>query len=237
MKPLSGLDRYLARASTLYHDQLVSKSNVDHSAVKSGRNYLVDHGFEPSRHFDIASRYQLGVVIEPLPGDEAFQGMLCFPYLTRNGIKALKFRNLSGTKPKNLVPEGQSLRLYNSLAYFDASDVVGLAEGEADAIAATEQLGIPTLGIPGVEAWTAHKRVWAPLFKNFQKVLVFTDGDPINVNTGLRPGEELGKALAASLGWRARLVKSPEGEDVSSMIAAGRADELIKQFGSDDDDE
>ena len=83
--------------------------------------------------------------------------------------------------------------------------------------------------------WKANKRIWAPLFKNFQRVLVFTDGDPFNPNTGLRPGEELGKQIAASLGWRARVIKCPEGEDVSSMVAGGRADELIKQVGSDDD--
>jgi hypothetical protein len=224
----------LARASAAYHEQLTAKANADHLAVKNGRTYLRKHGIES---FDIAQRYQLGVVIDPLPGDEGFKGMLCYPYLTRHGVKALKFRNLGEGGPKNLVPEGQSLRLYNTNAYFDAGDVIGVAEGEPDTIAASEVLGVPTVGIPGVEAWTKNKRIWAPLFKNFQRVLVFVQGDVLNPNTGLRPGEELGKNIAASLGWRVRLIKSPEGEDVSSMVAGGRADELIKQFGSDEDDE
>lgn len=192
------------------------------------------HGIES---YPIAEKYRLGVVIEPLTGDEVFSGMLVFPYLTRAGVRALKFRNLGDGKPKNLVPEGQKLRLYNTAAYFDAGEVIGLAEGEADAICATERLGIPTIGIPGVEAWSANRRVWAPLFKNFPRVLVFTDGDPVNANTGLRPGEELGKAIAESLKWRAKIIKCPEGEDVSSMVANGRKDELTKQFGEDEDND
>lgn len=198
---------------------------------------MTEHGITALDHPRIVDKYQLGVVIEPLPGDEGFAGMLVFPYLTKHGVKALKFRRLDGGKPKNLVPEGQKVRLYNPNAYFDATGVVGLAEGEADAIAATEVLGVPTLGIPGAEDWKAYKRIWAPLFKNFQKVLVFTDGDPINENTGLRPGEELGKAIRESLTWRVKIVKCPEGEDVSSMVASNRADELVKQFGDDEDGE
>jgi hypothetical protein len=206
--------------------------------VKNGKAYLIDHGLPLAELGRVVDKYQLGVVIDPVQeSDYAFKGMLCFPYLTKAGVKAVKFRNLTGTKPKNNQPEGQSMRLYNTAAYFDAASVMGLAEGEADAIVATEMLGIPTLGIPGAEAWKPNKRVWAPLFKNFQRVLVFTDGDEINPETNLRPGEELGKQIAASLGWRVRIVKCPVGEDVSSMVRAGRADELTKQFGSDDDDE
>ena len=96
---------------------------------------MADHGIES---IAVADRYRLGVVIEPLSGDEGFTGMLCFPYLTSHGVKAVKFRNLSGNGPKNMVPEGQPVRLYNADAYFNADGIVGLAEGEADAIAATE---------------------------------------------------------------------------------------------------
>lgn len=232
---MNSREKYWAKASATYHEQMTSRSNVDHLAVKSGREYWTSHGIAPERHFEIVTKYRIGVVIDPLNGDEAFKGMLSIPYITRNGVKAVKYRNLTDSKPKNLVPEGQKVRLYNTNAYFDADEVVGIAEGEADSLVATEVLGIPTLGVPGSEDWKAYRRVWSPLFKNFQKVLVFTDGDPINPNTGLRPGEELGKAIRESLSWRARIVKCPEGEDVSSMVAAGKADELIKQFGDDED--
>lgn len=193
-----------------------------------------EHGIEYKR---IAEKYMLGVVVEPLPGDEDFTGWLTFPYLTKHGCRAIKFRRLDGGKPKNLVPLDQKVRLYNTNAYFEANSTIGLAEGEADAIAATEILGVPTLGIPGAEDWKAYKRVWAPLFKNFPRVIVFTDGDPVNLNTGLRPGEELGKAIRESLTWRVKIVACPEGEDVCSMVAQGRMDELVKQFGDDNEDE
>jgi hypothetical protein len=200
---------------------------------------LTDHGFHPNEHFPVVKKYELGVVIEPVdPADERFTGMLSIPYLTRHGTRAIRFRNLTpGAKPKMAQHDGQKLSLYNPNAYFDARDVIGLAEGEIDAITATEKLDIPTIGLPGAESWKANRRVWAPLFKNFQKVIVFTDGDPVNLETGLRPGEELGKAIRESLKWRARIIECPEGEDVSSMIAAGRSDEIIKQFGSDDDED
>src|ERR1700747_2072098 len=121
-----------------------------HWAIDAGRAYLTDHGIH---EFSIAKKYELGIVIEPLPGDERFTGMLSIPYLTKHGCRAIRFRNLNGGKPKMAQPEGQKLRLYNSNAYFDADDVIGLAEGEVDAITSTEKLGTPTIGLPGAESW------------------------------------------------------------------------------------
>jgi hypothetical protein len=165
--------------------------------------------------------------------------MLVFPYLTRNGVRSLKYRRLTEGKPKNLYIKGITHRLYNPAAYHDASGTIGIAEGEADAIVATEFLDIPTIGIPGVESWKPNRRTWAPIFKNFERVIMFTDGDEINPDTGLRPGEELGKMIVEALGWRVKLVKCPIGEDVSSMVASGREKELlekVKKEDTDDDD-
>ena len=229
---MNSRDRYLARASRTYHEQFLNGAGSSPSVINAGRKYLSNHGIGTRQ---VAVKYQLGVVIEPLQGDEFFTGMLVFPYLTPNGVRGIKFRRLDDRQPKNMQHAGQPARLYNSRAYFDAGEKIGIAEGEADAIAATERLGIPTVGVPGAEAWTARRQVWTPVFKNFTRVLIFTDGDPVNKQTGLRPGEEMGKAIAESLGWRARIVKSPEGQDVSSMVAAGRIEELTKQFGDDDE--
>jgi hypothetical protein len=195
---------------------------------------LNDHGIGRYR---IAREFQLGVVVEPLTGDEMFTGMLAIPYLTKHGAKGIKFRKLEGDGAKCLQHDGQKARLYNSNAYFDAGEVIGIAEGEIDAITATKMLGVPTMGLPGADTWKSNNRIWAPIFKNFPRVLVFTDGDKLNEMTGKRPGEELGRAIRQSLGWRVRIIACPEGEDVSSMVATGRQDELIKQFGDDDDGE
>lgn len=226
---MNGRERYLAKAAKQYHSQLRDVSPDDHPGVKG---YLTEHGIMKA---EIVETYQLGVVDRPLSGDERFTGMLVIPYLSPHGIKGIRFRNIGGT-PKFAQHRGQTARLYNTAAYFDAAEQIGIAEGEIDAIAATELLGVPTIGIPGTEMWTAHKDVWAPPFKNFSKVLVFTDGDPVNPKTGNRPGEEMGRAVAESLGWRAHIVDCPEHEDISSMVAAGRGAELTAKFGDKEND-
>jgi hypothetical protein len=219
----------LARAAKTYHSQLRNESPSAHPGIAA---YLGDHGIMDAK---VVEAYQLGVVGKPLQGDERFTGMLAIPYLSPHGIKGIRFRNCAG-HPKFAQHRGQQARLYNTAAYFSATDAIGIAEGEIDAIVATELLGIPTIGIPGAEMWTAHKDIWAPVFKNFLKVLVFTDGDPVNPKTGTRPGEEMGKAVGESLGWRVKVVECPEGEDVSSLVAGGRGAELTAKFGDKDRD-
>jgi len=228
---LNSHERYLERASQRYHRALLNPE--DPGELLGVKDYLTEHAIFSAA---IIAAYRLGAVVRPMPGDERFAGMMAIPYLTRNGVKALKFRNLGG-HPKYAQRTGQSVRLYNTAAYFAADGVIGIAEGEVDAIVATERLGIPTIGVPGAEMWKAHRDIWLPAFRNFQRVLMFTDGDAINEKTGLRPGEELGKAVAESLGWRVRIIDCPEGEDVSSMVAAGRGDELKAKFAEDDDED
>ena len=220
MAQLNSLERYLAKASKTYHRQLAeSESLDDHPTI--GR-YLTDHGIAEGR---IVATYRLGVVGEPLPGDERFAGMLVIPYLTRGGVKTIRFRNMNGGKPKFAQHAGQKTRLYNAAAYFKADDTIGITEGEIDAIVATEILGIPTMGIPGAQMWSAHKSIWVPVFKNFSRVLVLRDGDDA--------GQELADAVSDSLKWRARTIEIPKGEDVSSMVAAGRQDEILSKIGDD----
>lgn len=241
---LNSRERYLEQASKRYHAQFRDPASVDHSAVKSGRQYLSDHGIRGSKQGLIADKYRLGVVIDPiLPEDKHHAGMLAIPYLTPSGVKAIKFRRLDGGKPKYAAPKSQPVRLFNTPAYFSAGTVIGLAEGEIDAIVATEVLGIPTMGIPGAENWIAHGKIWTPLFKDFRDVLVFKDGDPeqVRLRNGIevkfRPGDELANAIVASLKTKVRVIECPEGEDVSSMVAAGRIDELTSQFSEVEQDD
>jgi DNA primase len=179
--------------------------------------YLTEHGIG---EYAIASKYRLGYVAEPLPGDERFLGTLAIPYLSRTGPVAIKFRRLGDSGPKYGQHNGQKSRLYNAPAYFDADQTIGICEGEIDAIVATERLGIPTMGIPGVDTWSKMASVWGPVFKDFRRVLVFADGD--------EPGKRLAGDVAESLGWRARIVQCDAGEDVASTVAAGNAEVLRK---------
>lgn len=193
----------------------------------------------------IVDKYQLGLVTTPVNlEDERFTGWLAIPYLTMAGVRGIRFRNLApGAKPKYGQHTGQETRLYNTNAYFAAEDSVGLCEGEIDAIVATECLHIPTMGVPGADMWFSHKNVWAPGFKNFSTVFVFTDGDieQTRIRNGVtmkfRPGEELGKAIQESLGFKARIIPSPIGFDISSMVAAGRSQELLDKTKEDNDED
>src|SRR3954451_14079228 len=224
-KQSNSRERYLERASRQYHLTFVNPKNANESAVINGRKYLTDHGIGL---MSIAKTYHLGVVINPLPGDERFTGWLSIPYDTPRGFKGIRFRNLSGNEPKIGQHPGQPGRLYNTKAYFADSSVIGIAEGEIDAIAATECLGLPTIAVPGSQMWAAHKNIWSPLFKNFRQVLVLRDGD--------QAGKDLADQISESLKLRARVIDMPAGEDVSSMVAKGRAEELTKQFDLGDDE-
>jgi hypothetical protein len=184
--------------------------------------YLHEHGVD----FAIAAKYQLGYVSRPLPGDERFEGMLTIPYLTPAGARALKFRSLMQAGAKYAKHGGEKNRLYNSPAYWDAGNVIGLSEGEMDAIAATEHLSIPTLGVPGVEGF---KKPWRQVFMDFSLVYVFADGD--------KPGRDFAAEMVDVIGDRARIVQCPDFEDVSSMVAAGREAELLGLMSTSNEDE
>ncbi|MGH7238525.1 MAG: toprim domain-containing protein [Candidatus Saccharimonadales bacterium] len=223
---MSKHDEYLALASERYHDQFVARENVGHWAVSAGRNYLARHGLRtPYQCRDgrwLVNKYQFGVVINPLSEDKRFEGWLCIPYMTELGCRAIRFRNLKDEGPKIGQHKGQRVRIYNPDAYFQADQVIGIAEGEIDAIAATEGLGLPTVGIPGSTQWGKKANIWKPTFKNYQRVLILADGDT--------DGKKLAEIIVESLGHKAKVIKMPAGEDVSSMLVQGRASQLTKQF-------
>jgi DNA primase len=170
---------------------------------------------------DIAIKYTLGFVSEPLPGDERFTGMLSIPYLTPAGVRAMKFRSLSTEGAKYHKHSGDKNRLYNAPAYFEAGTAIGISEGEMDAIAASEHLNVPTLGVPGTQGW---KSAWRHVLEDFTTVYIFGDGD--------QPGRAFADEMAELVGWRARIVQCPDGEDVSSMAASGRASELLAKMST-----
>lgn len=175
----------------------------------------VTHGIATS------DQYRLGWVGKPLADDVGrHEGCLSIPYLTEGGVKAIKFRRLGDRehKSKYIQHSGQRSRLYNTMQIDGAVNVIGLTEGEIDAIVATERLGVPTVGFPGVDTWHHNVEIWAPIFKDFETVLIFADGD--------RTGREVANSIRATIGWGAHVIDCPDKEDVSSMVAAGRGEEL-----------
>lgn len=195
---------------------------------QAGRDYLKSRGLS-TRH--IAEAYGLGVVAEPLPGDEEYTGRLVLPYWTLDGIRGIKYRCAEAHSckehghPKYTQPHGQSQRIYNAPAYFSGRDYIGVAEGEIDAITATVHLDIPTIGIPGASQWKSSGWHWQLVLRDFSHVIVFGDGD--------KPGKDLATEICADAGPSGRLVLCPEGHDVNSMFLDGRGDELRRKAGLD----
>jgi len=76
---------------------------------------------------------------------------------------------------------------------------------------------VPTLGVPGA---TNYQDTWDHLFRDFNKVVIWQDGD--------EAGCTFAAGIAERVGWRARIVVCEPGEDVSSMVAAGDSMGLIQ---------
>jgi hypothetical protein len=195
--------------------------------------YLKAHGLTK----EIAKKYQLGLVNPADYDDRRHAGRLAIPYLTRGGsVVAMKYRCVEGHKCKDhghqkyLAPEGQENWIFNPQAFFDADDVIGVAEGEIDAIVATERLGLPTIGIPGVEIWTQNRKSWRHALADYEKVLIFVDGDTPDED-GKEAGKDFARAVAADVRGRGRLVYCDHGMDVASMVATGRINGLKEKAG------
>lgn len=200
--------RYLERASRAYHDQFKTSDSQSRDSVIA---YLGEHGITG----EIAQKYRLGFVADPLPGDERFRGALVYPYLCRKapGVAAIRFRLFHGDS-KIGQHKGQHSRIYNALALAGEYEEIGLVEGEPDTMAASEYI-LPTVGIPGVKNF---KDRWLTHFKDFTRVHIFAQGD--------QRGREFGEKMADLLSWRANLIECPDGEDVASLAGKGQIDIL-----------
>lgn len=189
-------------------------------------NYLKAHGINQA----IAEKYQLGFVGTPMDAeDRRFVNSLAIPYLTRAGVVSIKYRCVLDHNHREFDHQkyqqyhGQRTRFYNAEAFFTADETIGISEGEIDAIAATEHLGIPTLGIPGASQWQSNAKVWRLTLKDYSTIVVFADGDTA--------GLDCARTVATDLGSRAKLVKCDSDEDVASSIVKGQAMNLKSRAG------
>jgi hypothetical protein len=195
---------FLRGATSRYHRTL---------AGSPAEEYLADRDLA-----DAAGPFRLGYVAEPLPGHETYAGMLAIPYLRRSvsgwSVVSMRFRCIEDHEHrghgKYMSLPGDPPRLFNTLALQSDSDVVGLEEGELDAISLT-LCGVPAVGAPGAESWKPH---WTLPFLGFEAVYALTDGD--------EAGRRFGHARAKELP-NLKIVPSAPGEDVNSeMIRHGR---------------
>lgn len=152
-----------------------------------------------------------------------FRGFLSIPYLRRSPdndwcVVSIRFRRLDDGKPKYMTEAGDRTRLFNTLALLEDSAIVAITEGEIDAI--TSQLcGIPTVGIPGAQAW---KPSFREPFLGYREVLILADGD------------EAGSAFSTKLAGElpnAKVVPMPPGQDVNSLVVQHGAQALKDRIG------
>lgn len=175
-------------------------------AVDLAAPYLAGRGLlEATAH-----SFRLGVVDDPLPGDEAYRGRLCIPYLTRAGVVSVRFRCIErhdcGVHGgfKYLGHPGAPTHLFNVGALFLPGDLVCVTEGELDAVV-LHQTGLPSVGVPGASNWKKH---YSRILEDFRRIVCFADGDDA--------GRKFGKLLAESVSGVV-VVTMPEDMDVNDV--------------------
>lgn len=195
--------KLLARAQETYSQNLTLAEEY-----LAGRAIALEH----------ASSVGLGVVVDPIPGNEYMRGRLAIPYMTPSGPVNMTFRciqfhdcKVEGHQ-KYMTWEGLETNLYNVKALEDANSSIAIAEGEIDALSST-LAGIPCVGISGAEKW---KPFWKNVFEDFSRVYVWQEGD--------EAGKRFAKRMSVEVG--AVRVTLPSSQDVNSIWVAEGADGL-----------
>jgi DNA primase len=167
----------------------------------------------------VAARFQLGTVTEPINGHEMYDGWISIPYITAGGgCVGFKFRRIDDGKPKYGSPTGQKAHLYNVSDVLLMSPYIVICEGELDAVIASGMLGIPAVGVPGVQSWKPH---FPKLFNGYDTVYVVGDNDI--KEDGSNPGADFSKRVANEI-VNSQIVTLPAGMDINDYYLAYGAD-------------
>lgn len=183
--------------------ELLEKATSHYSrSIHLAEEYLAHRGLD----LEVAREIRLGVVAEPLPGQEQFVNRLAIPYLTPTGPVDIRFRAMGPEEPKYMGMPGTSTRLFNVRALHEAGDFIAICEGEIDAITLHYKCGIPAVGVPGANSWKPH---YTRLLQDFETIYVFADGD--------QPGSDFAKSLSKEMS-NVIILQMPEAQDVNSMF-------------------
>jgi len=184
-------------------------------SISLAGDYLQSRGITK----EAALRARLGVVEEPEPGHEAYQGRLSIPYITKTGVVDLRFRSLNpAVEPKYMGMTGAETKMYNVLDIEKAGDWIGVCEGELDTLTLSTLVGIPCVGVPGANSWKKH---YTRLLADFERIFVFADGD--------QPGKEFASSLAREL--PVTTISMEDGEDVNSSYVKYGVDYIRERMG------
>ena len=154
----------------------------------------------------------LGLVEDPIPGHEQYEGMICIPYLDSIGrVLKVRFRRLSGDGPKYMDLPHDPPRVFNTKAIFEADEELFCCEGEMDAII-LEQLGYHAIALPGANQWQKHH---TKMLAGFERI--YACGDPDEA------GETFNDNILTSM-RKAQAVKL--SEDVNDLFLSGGAEAI-----------
>jgi DNA primase len=164
---------------------------------------------------EVAALYMLGSVVDPMNGHEMAEGWISIPYITAmNHCVGFKFRRLDDGKPKYGSPTGQKAHLYNVVDCTILSKHIIVCEGELDTVIVSGVLGIPAVGIPGVQAWKPH---FAKLLNGYDSVYIVGDNDV--KEDGSNPGAEFAKRVASEV-LNSVIVTLPPNMDINDYYLA-----------------
>jgi len=160
----------------------------------------------------------LGVVRDPLPGQDHLVGRLAIPYLTPSGPVNYNFRCMTDHSCKEyghgkyVMWQGLEVNLFNVNVLEKAGQSIAISEGEIDALSSS-LAGIPCVGVSGATKWQDH---WNSIFEDFSNVYVWQEGDDA--------GKKFGDRVVSEIG--AIRVPLPAKEDVNSIWVASGAEAL-----------
>lgn len=164
---------------------------------------------------EVAYKFRLGTITEPHAGHEMYNGWVSIPYLTANEhCVGFKFRRTDEGKPKYGSPTGQKAHLYNVKDILLDKSFIVICEGELDCVVTSGILGIPAVGVPGVQAWKPH---FSKLFNGYD--IVFVVGDNDIKEDGSNPGAEFAKRVASEV-LNSQIVQLPPGTDINDLYLA-----------------
>ena len=176
-------------------------------------------------------KYSLGYVADPLEGHSKYKGMLAIPYIRMSpkgevSVISIRFRclrNHEHRRPqctgKYLSLPGDKPRLYNTVELLKDHEVIGITEGELDAIVATE-CGLPTVSAQGTKTWQPHFSI---PFQAYEKVLVLADNDDAG------QGLDFANMLADQIP-NVKIIEMMKGHDVNSMVQEFGPESLIERL-------
>lgn len=209
------------------------KASLNEATSRYSQNVEAAAFFLASRGIDqtAALSFHLGVVYDPLPGHDRFNGWLCIPTVTPAGTVALKFRCIADHDCKAVKcqrydsPSGNQTRLYNAQSLSDGGDVAVVVEGELSALIAQSALSVPCVGTPGASAWLDH---WPLCFGDFDRVVIVADHDA--KDDGSDPGLKHARKVQKSIEG-AELVIPPAGLDADEWITRDGVDVVKRAMG------